>query len=139
MVKVSQPVYLLVAVPGSGKTWVANQLKDKFEHVAHDDYQDGGYTGALIRMAVNSDKPVLAETPFSISQLVEPLAGRGISVHPIFILEHPTVISERYAAREGKAIPKGHLTRLITYASRAREGGHFAGTSEEVLEHLKKI
>lgn len=45
----------------------------------------------------------------------------------------------RYEAREGKPIPKGHLTRIQTYLDRADELGAFMGTSEQVLTHLKTL
>lgn len=93
----------------------------------------------IIKASRNADKPILAEAPFSISQTKEPLEEAGIKVIPVFIQEHPDVITKRYVDREGKAIPKGHLTRQQTYKVRAHEYGAFQGTSEQVLKHLKEI
>ena len=36
-------IYLLVGVPGSGKSWVASRLAMEFLYVPHDDYMDGAY------------------------------------------------------------------------------------------------
>jgi polyphosphate kinase 2 (PPK2 family) len=97
------------------------------------------YVHEIIKAATNSDKPVLAEAPFSISQTKDPLEAHGIKVIPVFIAEDPEVITERYKNREKKPIPKGHLTRQQTYAQRAKQWKAFSGTSGEVLEHLKKV
>jgi hypothetical protein len=136
-----QKIYLVVGCPGSGKSWVCEQLAGQFNHVPHDDHmEDGGrgYVPALVQAARHGSLPVLAETPFSVSQIVEPLQEYGLVVVPVFIVENEDVLRERYREREGKEIPKGHLTRQITYARRADELGAFCGDSEAVLEHLKE-
>lgn len=133
-------VYLVVGTPGSGKTWVCNQLKDKFKYLPHDEYpKEVQYLNEVKRLARISDKPVLIETPFSVRQIVDPLTTIGIDVIPVFILENPDVVASRYKKREGKAIPQGHLTRIQTYRQRAKEMNAFSGNSQEVLDHLKRV
>ena len=48
-------VYLVVGVPASGKSWVCEQLKDKFEYVHHDGFiylkQPGAYLNAIFETA----------------------------------------------------------------------------------------
>jgi hypothetical protein len=134
-----QRIYLLIAVPGTGKTWVANQVKDKFNYVPHDDYQSGGYVKAIAHKAINGDKPVLCETPFSISNIMGPLERSGLKVTPVFILESITVTADRYYKRTGNPIIKGHITRIETYKQRAKELSAKSGTAQEILEYLKGL
>lgn len=136
------PVYLIVGCPGSGKSWICNQLAEQFSYVAHDDFIGKGnnkYPEAIIRAARTSPRPVLCETPFSVSQLLEPLTKAGCRVVPVFIIEKFAVIAKRYLDREGRTIPLGHLNRQNTYRARAMELKAFMGTSSEVLLHLKAI
>lgn len=138
----SNKVYLIVGCPGAGKSWVADQVKSKFNLVQHDAFigqSTQSYIDAIVDAAQQTDKPILIETPFSVSQIMEPLQAEGLDVEPVFIIEEPNVISMRYYNRESKDIPKGHLTRQNTYAARARALGAFAGTSKQVVEHLKKV
>ena len=135
-------IYLIVGTPGSGKTWVCNQLEDQYNYLPHDDFagqKDGAYVMAAARLADFSDKPVLIETPFSVSKIREPLLKRGFDVVPVFIIESEAVTSQRYEKREGKQIIPGHLSRIKTYIERAAELNAFSGTSEEVLKHMKEI
>jgi hypothetical protein len=137
-----QPVYLIVGVPGSGKTWITEQVKDLFTFVHHDGFighinQPEVYVEAILEAAETSTKPLLAEAPFSVSSIADPLEAAGYSVIPVLISEPEDVIAGRYRQREGKDIPKGHLTRLRTYQSRAEEFGWYSGTSEEVRDYLK--
>jgi len=133
-------IYLVVGAPGSGKTWVCKQLEDKYEYLPHDDFtNDSHYVGSIIRLSRMTDKPILIETPFSISQIVNPLEKHGFTVTPVFILESPVVTASRYLNREGREIPKGHLTRIETYKQRAQEYRAFHGTSEAVLSHLRGL
>lgn len=132
---------MLVGVPASGKTHVCSMLVDKFEHIPHDNYMKpkGAYVDAILEKAPEATKPLLIEAPFSVSETVEPLECAGYQVKQIFIIEPHEVVADRYARREGKPIPKGHLTRMNTYAERARAFGEFYGTSSEVLEYLKHV
>ncbi len=130
-------VVLLVGVPGSGKTWVTSQLADQYTHVAHDDYRGKDYWPAILKADVASDKPLLIETPFSISDLKSKLEAAKASYELVFVDNDPKIISERYTRREGKPYPGGNLTRLMTFRDRAKESNSFIGTSDAVLAHLK--
>lgn len=134
-----QPIYLLVGCPGSGKTWVVNQVKEKFKCVLNDDYIGKPYVTHILKESVGATKPLLIEAPFSISQVKDPLEQSGLKVVPLVILEKNSVVADRYLKREAKHIPVGHLTRMATYEKRAKENKWFSGTSAEVLEHLKGI
>lgn len=138
-----QPIYLLIGVPGSGKSWVSAQLTN-FHYVHHDGYighinQPKEYVFGILDALKTATKPILAEAPFSISQIKDPLEERGLKVIPVFILEHPHVLHQRYMNREGRNIPQGHLTRQETYRKRAMEWKAFMGTSSDVLKYLQSI
>lgn len=134
-------IHLLVGVPASGKSWVTDKLKEKFNVIEHDTYKlKPQYIAALLSAAASKEsRPILANTPFGMSEILEALQVRGHQVNPVFILEHPDTLQTRYKAREGKDIPKGHLTRQQTYAQRADETQSFKGTSDQVLKHLQEI
>lgn len=135
-----QPIYLIVGTPGSGKSWVCEQLKDKFEYIPHDSHPKLiEYLNLAKTFASDGDKPVLIETPFSVSMILGPLDKAGYEVTPVFIIEDEQTTSNRYETREGKEIPQGHLTRIQTYRERAHELQAFSGTSEEVLKYLQKV
>lgn len=138
MSKIAWNIYLVVGAPGSGKSWVCEQLKGTFEYVPHDLYPKT-YIAEVLERVKTAPKPLLIETPFSVSKIVEPLNQAGYSVIPVFIIETPNVTAERYLKREGKPIPQGHLTRIETYKQRANELKAFQGTSNEVLSYLKGI
>lgn len=131
-------IYLIIGAPGSGKSWVCNQLKDQFDYIPHDEYKIG-YIEEIVKRAKIASKLLLIETPFSISKVVDPLNLAGFSPVPVFIIETPEITSKRYEAREGKPIHQGHLTRIETYKKRAKELKAFQGTSEEVLNYLKGL
>jgi hypothetical protein len=133
-------VHMLIGCPSSGKSWACAQLKEKFTHVAHDDFIKAptSYVNAILKIAQSSQKPLLIEAPFSISQTKEPLEAAGLEVKPWFIIEKPDVLIDRYQKREGRPIPQGHLSRQLTYEERAKEMNAFKGTSSEVLAKLKE-
>lgn len=136
----TQPIYMVIGCPASGKSWVCEQLASVFNYVRHDDYtsaSEAAYVKAIVANAKVSTKPLLIETPFSVSQIKDPLEKQGLRVVPVFIQEPHDVLKQRYLARMGTDIPAGHLTRQETYAKRATEWQSFRGTSVEVLAHLK--
>ncbi len=130
-------IYLIIGVPGSGKSWVSAQLEQRFNVVRHDDYIGEDYARALAE-ADGQDKPVLGELPFGITEIKTKLETKGYEVVPVFILEDTNTLTKRYQEREGKDIPRGHLTRQETYRQRAKEYRAYSGTSLQVLEHLKQ-
>lgn len=133
---------MVVGCPGSGKSYVCDKLTDKFNYVRNDDHITPGskpYVDAILEAADESKKPLLIEAPFSISQVKEPLEKKGFDVECVYIIEDHRVIADRYKKRDSKEIPKGHLTRQNTYLQRAKNSKAFTGTSDEVLEHLKKV
>lgn len=134
-------IYLLAGVPASGKTWICEQLKDTFDHVSHDDYigkhHDTRYVSAIVRMQDLATKPILIETPFSISKILDPLTSFGYDIEVVFVIEEPTMLEQRYIERGGLAYSKGNFTRQETYMARAKEWDCFFGTSNEVFEYLK--
>jgi hypothetical protein len=138
----SRTVDLIVGCPGSGKTWVTERLKDSHQLVHHDAY--AGMTGkryvnAIKAAAASATKPILAEAPFSVSQIRRPLEAAGYDVRTVTIQEKRDVIAKRYQSREGKPIPQGHLTRQDTYREMAERSGGFVGTNKQVLSHLKRL
>lgn len=140
----TKQIYMVVGVPCSGKSWVCEQLRDRFHYVRHDDYIDRDYVNEIVRVAnstrmLPAAKPLLIETPFSMSQILEPLEKAGFNVTPVFILETREVLRDRYRAREGTPIPQGHLTRQDTYRVRASHMQAFRGTSSEVLRYLQSL
>lgn len=129
---------LLVGVPCSGKSWVTSQLTDKYVVVEHDDYRDlKAYVAAIVAVS-GERKPVLANTPFGVTDLLTSLQSQGLSVEPVFIIESENVLKARYSLREGKPIPQGHLTRQNTYKARAEAYTAFVATSQEVFTYLSK-
>jgi hypothetical protein len=132
-------IYLVCGVPGSGKSWVCEKLKDKYNYIRHDDYMGGGYADALSRATRSGAKTVLADCPFQERKLVEELACQGIDPVCFFIVEPVEVIRKRYEERDLKPIPKQHLTRALSIRLRAIEWQAFFGNSMEVLKHLKDL
>lgn len=132
-------IYMVVGCPASGKSWVCNQLKDKYTYIPHDDYLNNAkHIDATVLASKTSTKPLLIETPFSVSQLKDPLEKMGFEVVPLYIQEKSDTLRQRYRDREGKDIPAGHLTRQATYAERATSQGAFAGSSTEILQRLQR-
>lgn len=140
-------VYLLVGVPGSGKSWVAAQVKHLCLYLEHDAYIDnedpeGDYIKDIIELVPHAKKPVLLETPFSVSFYTEKLVKAGIPVKLLYICPDRHTLETQYrdrADRLGKPvrdINKGHLTRNRTFIDRALASGDIVGDSEAVLKIL---
>jgi tRNA A37 N6-isopentenylltransferase MiaA len=135
---VSKPVvYLICGVPGSGKTWVASQLAERFAYVPHDDHIGGDLAAELAARARDGDGPFVTECPFGERELREQLEAEGFKVRPYFIVEPTEVVQARYKKRTGKELPKGAVTRTKTINKRVAEWNVPSGTAAEVLAMLK--
>lgn len=162
-----QRIFLVCGVSGAGKSWACRQVADQFHYIPHDRcwlhpdrkpwdpsyvwgadlgddsrYLPGAKSNHLqvLTAAVKvAKKPILTECPFSERILREDLEKQGISVTPIFVIEEPTLVAQRYFQREKKEISKSAFTRASSIKERAREWRAFAGTSTQVLEHLRGL
>jgi gluconate kinase len=166
-----QPIILVCGVPGSGKSFASRQVIDRFHYVPHDrcwvhpekegwdpatewtaDMKDetrwfqgakSNHLETLVRAAKIAKRPVITECPHGERVLRDQLEEAGIRVIPVFVVEDPDVVANRYEAREGKACPKNVITRATTILERAEEWaeeyGAFYGSSAEVLNYLKKV
>jgi hypothetical protein len=137
-------IYLVVGVPASGKSWVCDQLKDSFHYVHHDGFiylkNPAAYLTEVRKASLTATKPMLIEAPFSM-KIMGDLRVLGYEVTPVFIIEKPDVLKQRYTqrGRHEANIIQGHLTRQQTFTDRAHEQAAFMGNSAEVLEHLKGL
>lgn len=132
-----QEIFLLIGVPGSGKSWVCERAQEKYEYISHDKHIGKPHIAAIMQAAKDGMKPILTETPFSISQFMEPLLAKGFKVTPVFVIEKEDTLHQRWDERDTKLKDRlGHLTRQTTYKARAIQYNAFTGTSLDVLNHL---
>lgn len=132
-------VYLVCGVPGSGKTFVCTQLKEKFNYMPHDMHFNEDMMHVVERYhSERPGVPVITECPFAERKARDVLEAAGFEVRPFFVIETREVVAERFAARENKPASQAALTRAGTIIERAKEWNAPYGKSEEVLELLKK-
>lgn len=130
----TKTVYLLCGAAGVGKSWVANQLLDKFHYVSFDGVRKKDHIDTI--RAQPEDKPTLFDPNIKISTIIRRHAEE-FNIIPVFILETEEVVKERIAKRGGEwteYIPK----RMKVMEARNAKYGVFSGTAEEVLRWLKE-
>ena len=152
-------VVLVCGVQGSGKSWICRQLTSQFEYVPHDqcwkhpiakpknqiDAKWGPpgcvstHFETIVKRAEDADRPVITEVPFAEKKLKEDLEAEGLTVMPVFVIEDTATLRKRYFGRERKHLNKSAVTRAEGLPERAAEWDAFAGTSAEVLDHLKHL
>lgn len=130
-------VYLICGVSGSGKTWVCNQLKEKFHYIPHDEHYNN-FTKVILNAALSADKDIITECPFGERIVRQDLEKYNIRVIPHFIVEPPELVAKRYQDRENKPIQKAAFTRASSILQRAQEWNAPYGKSEQILEMLQK-
>jgi hypothetical protein len=128
-------VHLICGVPGAGKSWVASKLEG-FDHRPHDSYPVKEYGQQLINASRDTHKPVLAEAPFRIGDLVAEMMCSGVDVITYYISEPEHVIKQRYENRMGKPFSKQHSSNLRRYDEREWD---YRGTSQEILNILQEV
>ncbi len=138
-----QTVYLLVGVPGSGKTWVLDRLPpDKFTIIRNDDFIDcmPEHTPAIVNASRAGGRPVICDVPFSMSMVTVPLGDAGVPMKAVYLIEDVNHLLLRWHERKTKqSAQDGHLTRQQTYQLRAMTSDAPCGTSDEMLEYLSRI
>lgn len=136
--QLTQPVYLVCGVSGSGKSWVCKQLTEKFHYIPHDEHF-AHHPRVVWDATHTASKPIITECPFGERVLREKLEKWGCKVIPFFVVEAPEVCASRYLQREGKPIQPAAYTRASNIRQRAFEWDAPFGTSQEMLDLLKRI
>ena len=129
-------VYMLIGAPAAGKSWVANQLLDKFDYVSYDGNRKKDHLDLL---RAKSDKPKLYDPTFKISTVIRRYSEE-FNFIVIAIQEEEEILRARIANRGGKwtdTVMKRN-TQIKKRYEKYSEGG-FIGTSDEVLAYFKSL
>lgn len=129
-------VYLLIGAPAAGKSWVANQLTDKFDYVSYDGNRKKTHLDLL---RVPSTKPKLYDPTFKISTVIRRHSDEFNFVI-VAIQEDEQTLRQRMSSRGGKwtdTIMKRNEQVRKRYEKYGNGG--FIGTSTEVLDYLKTL
>lgn len=132
-----QPVYLVIGVPGSGKTWVSRKVAHKTHYIPHDLHTDDQFDVIMARLP-DSDRPIITESPFMEKVIRRQLLDAGVDVRPYLVWENQETVQRRYEEREGRPIPQMHLTRVKNIKARAEEWEIPIGSSEEIAKMLDR-
>lgn len=127
-------ITLLIGAPSAGKSWVANQLLDKYDYISYDDNRKRTHLDLL---AKPSDKPKIYDPTFKISTMIRRHSNL-FNFKIVCIYETEAELRERIASRGGDwtdTILKRNeqvKKRFLKYSN-----GGFIGTSHEVLKYLR--
>jgi len=127
-------VYLVTGVSGVGKSWVCEQLKDRFTYISYDDIPNKEQILPLFLNA-NKNKDLLFDPTFKVSTFIKKYSNQ-LNLIPVFIKETIETITKRRSMRTLNPIPVCQ-SRIIRINRLANSYGQFSGTSEEVLDFLK--
>lgn len=129
-------VYLLIGAPAAGKSWVANQLTDKFDYISYDGNRKKTHIDLL---RIPSTKPKLYDPTFKISTVIRRHSDEFNFVI-VAIQEDEQTLRQRMSSRGGKwtdTIMKRNEQVRKRYEKYGNGG--FIGTSTEVLDYLKTL
>ena len=124
---------MLIGAPASGKSWVANQVLDKFDYISYDAIPQKQHIDLLLKP---SEKPKLYDPTFKISTIIK--QHPEINFIVVCIQESEETLKERVILRNGKwtdTIMKRNEQVRKRYEKYGNGG--FIGTAQEVLAFLK--
>lgn len=125
-------VFVLTGCFGSGKSWVASQLTNKFHIVDYDSNKKYHPTNP-----VDFSKPTLLMLPIKVSTFLKEFSDK-IKEHLIVINEPLDVICLRIQSRGGVPNEKSLKNRVNRMKSLSKIS-EFSGTSLEVLNYLSSV
>jgi group I intron endonuclease len=128
-------VYMVCGLSGSGKSWVCNQLSNMCNYVSFDNTSKDKHIELLIE-AGKAGKTSLYDPTIGVSSFIKHNSDK-FDIRPTFIIELKNIISARLEARGGMW-REGMDNRLKSMDKRTIRYGVFHGTSQEVLDYLKK-
>ena len=126
---------ILIGCSGSGKTWVAEQLSDKY-HVVHYDRTPKKKMIEVL-LAQPTDKPILLDLPIKISTMIRRY-GELFDVRVVSILGDFLKVKVQILKRNGKITPTLYR-RWKVIKKRTKTYAEFSGDSDDVFKYLKNI
>lgn len=128
-----QDLLLVAGCPASGKSWVCNQLKDKFNYVSYDEVNRNLHVYELLK---NNSKQLLFDPTIKISTFTKDI-GHLFNIRLIVIKEDESIINNRMISRGGEVTEtiKKRIKRMNDLSKKCE----FSGTSLEVFNYLKGI
>jgi len=128
-------IYIVSGISGAGKSWVCNQLKDKFNYISYDENNKKDHLDLLKSSPI--DKITLYDLNIKTSTFIRN-NHKDFNIHMVVILGDFLKVKEQLVSRGG-SVTVGTYRRWNIMQKRAEEYGDFSGSSSEVLKYLKKL
>lgn len=129
-------VYLIAGQSGAGKTWVANQLKDKFTGVYSNDRD--GHEKSVAAMLDDLSGTYIYETPVYVSTFINKNQHQ-LDIRLVVILEEEEVVKARLAARSGSQLAAISRRNVRFKNMVTKYNAVFSGTSQDCLSYLQSV
>jgi len=126
-------IYMVCGASGSGKSWVCEQLTDKFNYISYDKNSKKKHIDLL--KGADQSKPTLYDPPIKISTFIK-RHSHEFNIIPVFIIEDVSVVKDRVIGRGGEWTDYA-VRRCNAMIKRNAKYGVFSGTSQEVLDWLR--
>lgn len=131
--QIKQDLFLIAGCPASGKSWVCEQLSDKFNYVSYDKVNKNYHVYELLK---NNNKPLLYDPTIKVSTFTKRYSHL-FNIKLLVIVEDKRIIENRMRVRSGEITKT--LDRRIKRMSDLSNNCEFSGTSDEVLNYLNSI
>ena len=124
-------VIVIGGAPGSGKSWVCNQLKNKVKYVEHDKTNKDNIRSLIYNSSSNI---IIYDPTVHISSFIK--RNKDIfDIHLLIINEDAEIVKQRLISRGGAFTES--VERRIKRMKVLTKSATFSGTSSEVLNYLK--
>lgn len=129
----NKTIYVVTGAPGSGKSWVCDNLANQYSYISYDDFPKESHLQLIF--SDNSNKPILYDPWRKATSFVKRYSG-SLDIKLVVIVESLDVVKERILSRGGTV--NENTEKYVKRAVNIACGAHFSGTSYEVLEYLKQ-
>ena len=126
-------LYVVAGAPGAGKTWICSQLTDIYYYKKYDSPKKFRHLYDMITS--DSNKPILYDITTNVSTFIKH-SKNLFDIKLVVILEDKDTVKSRVKARGGKFTKS--IERRVKRMGTLSKSAVFAGTSDEVLEYLKR-
>jgi very-short-patch-repair endonuclease len=121
-------VFILAGPNGCGKTYLGQQLSDKFDII---DYDSLSLERCIAACKVEGDKPKLLITPIQAKRIMKELRASGIRVWSVYLREDTDLIKSRLLMRGGN-VTNTLTKRIARYESLKDKFFEYYGSQEEI-------